>query len=489
MMRVSSRAVGAAITAILAVGGIAACGGDEGGGGDEKAKGDSFFARAATDYEGTTIRGVSESTPPSNYVKDTLAPQFEEETGIKVELETTSWDQQYDKAIKDMEAGTGIYDFVYVEQDIVYAYLQQKYLRNMTQELQKNKALANPEFNPDDFTSFIDFFKDPKSGDLYGVPMEAFLKTYVYRTDLFEDAKNKQAFQQKYGRELAPATTWEEYRDIAEFFTQQGKGKNLWGSTVQAGSHPAAFYEMAETIWPAHGVYNWGINQENWKATEANGGELDSAKAVEALDFWTGLLKFAPPEATQSTWDEVASSFAAGRAAQGWVYGENLAWIATDAERSKVVGKVGVDLGPVDEGALQDAEADEGYIGYYDGGAFGVPVTSKNPEAALLFMQYIGQPSVQEDWLREAARVVRTDTFETPTLKQLDSKTGGYYTYLQERGDIYGGAPPFPFHNDIREVILPYVQNAIAGKQSPQEALTAAAKAVDVQLAKLGYGS
>jgi multiple sugar transport system substrate-binding protein len=487
---VPSRAVGAAITAVLIVGGIAACGGDDsGGGGGEAAKSGSFYAKAGAEYEGTTIRGVSESTPASAYVKDVLGPKFQEETGIAVDLETTSWDQQYDKAIKDMESGTGIYDFVYVEQDIVYAYLQQKYLRNMTQELAKNKAIADPEFNPDDFTTFVDFFKDPKSGDLYGVPMEAFLKTYVYRTDLFEDAANKQAYQEKYGRELAPATTWEEYQDIAEFFTQQGKGKDLWGTTVQAGSHPAAFYEMAETIWPASGVFNWGINQENWKATEANGGEMDSAKAVEALEFWTGLLKFAPPEATQSTWDEVAGSFAAGRAAQGWVYGENIAWIASDPEKSKVVGKVGVGMGPVEPDALEQAESDEGYIGYYDGGAFGVPQTSKNPEAALLFMQYLGQAGVQEGWLREAARVVRKDTFETASVKQLDEKTGGYYTYFQESGDLYGGAPPFPFHNDIREVVLPYVQNAIAGKQTPEEALSAAAKAVDAQLAKLGYGS
>jgi multiple sugar transport system substrate-binding protein len=487
MIRVPSRVVGAAVTAVLAAVGTAACGGEEGGG-EEKAKGGTFFARAAGEFEGTTIRGVSESTPASAYVKDVLGPKFEEETGIKVDLETTSWDQQYDKAIKDMESVTGIYDFVYVEQDIVYAYLAQKYLRNITDELAKNKAIANPDFDVEGFTSFVDFFKDPKSGDLYGVPMEAFLKTYVYRTDLFENAKNKSAFQQKYGRELAPPKTWEEYRDIAEFFTQQGKGKSLWGTTVQAGSHPAAFYEMAKTIWPAHGVYNWGINQENWKATSANGGELDSPKAVEALEFWTGLLKFAPPEATQSTWDEVASSFAAGRAAQGWVYGENIAWIATDPERSKVVGEVGVDIGPVEKSALSDAEADKGYIGYYDGGAFGVPRTSKNPEAALLFVQYVAQPSVQEGWVREAARVVRTDTFETATIKQLDPKTGGYYTFLQERGDLYGGAPPFPFHNDIREVILPFVQNAIAGKQTPKEALTDAAKAVDAQLVKLGYG-
>ena len=88
------------------------------------AQNDEWFKTAAAPYAGATIRGVSESSPPSMYVKDVLAAQFEEITGIKVDFETTSWDQMYDKAIKDMEANTGIYDFVYIEQDIIYSYLQ-----------------------------------------------------------------------------------------------------------------------------------------------------------------------------------------------------------------------------------------------------------------------------------------------------------------------------------------------------------------------------
>src|SRR5689334_23086469 len=74
----------------------------------------NFWAEAGKPFARSTIRGVSESTPPSNYVKDVIAPQFTKDTGIKVEFETTSWDQMYDKAIKDMEAKTGLYDFVYI---------------------------------------------------------------------------------------------------------------------------------------------------------------------------------------------------------------------------------------------------------------------------------------------------------------------------------------------------------------------------------------
>jgi multiple sugar transport system substrate-binding protein len=440
---------------------------------------------------GVTIRGVTESTPPSTYAKDVLGAAFEAASGIKVELETTSWDLMYDKAIKDMEAGTGIYDFVYIEQDIIYAYLANDYLLNMTQFLEDNPGLASPDFDFGKFTTFIDYFKDA-DGDVYGVPMEAFLKIYLYRTDLFENPDAQTAFLEKYGYDLAPATNYQQYRDNAEFFTQWGQdhGEELWGTTVQAASgHPSSFYEVFETILPSGGVYNWGINMDNWKASVENGGQMNSDRAKEAFQFWLDMLEYAPPEATSSTWDEVAASFAAGRAAQGWVYGENAAWIASDTERSRVVGNVGVALPPLlDESVLADAEEGRGYIGYYDGGAFGIPISSGNQSCAVLWGQFIGQEAVQAEWAAAGSRIVMDATFDDPIVQAMDEQTNGYFTLMREQGRLFAGAPPFPFHATIREVIAPYIYRAIAGELTAADALDQAAAAVDAELPKLGYG-
>jgi multiple sugar transport system substrate-binding protein len=455
------------------------------------AQDDDWWATAAAPYAGVTIRGVSESTPPSNYVSDVLAAQFEELTGIKVEFEATSWDQMYDKAIKDMEAGTGIYDFVYIEQDIIYGYLAQDFLVDITQSLEEHPELVAPTFDLGEFTSFLNYFIKPENEHVYGVPMEAFVKVYLYRTDLFEDPEIQAAFEAEYGYPLAPAVNHQQYADIAKFFTAYGEANDmdLWGTTVQAASgHPSSFYEFFETIAPSFGVYNWGINMDNWKATVENGGEMNSDTAKAALAFWIDMLQYAPPEATSSTWDEVAASFAAGRAAQGWVYGENAAWIASDPERSNVVGKVGVALPPTAEGVLAEAEAGEGYIGYYDGGAFGIPHSSKNKEATLLWLQFIGQPSVQPEWAAVGARIVHNATFSDPLVQQMDEQTNGYYTLMLEQGPLFAGAPPFPFHPQVREVVAPFIYQAIAGEISPEEALDMAAVAAEEELVRLGYG-
>jgi len=80
------------------------------------------------------------------------------------------------------------------------------------------------------------------------------------------------------------------------------------------------------------------------------------------------------------------------------------------------------------------------------------------------------------------------ETFSEPKVKDIDAKTNGYFTLFQDKGYLFAGAPPFPFHATIREVIAPFVWKAIAGELTAAEALDQAAAAVDTELPKLGYG-
>ncbi len=451
---------------------------------------DAFWKEAAKPYQGVTLQGVTESSPPSLYIREVLAPQFEELTGIRVDVETTSWDQMFDKAIKDMEAGTGIYDMVYIEQDIIYSYLARNFLTDLTSLLADNDALKAPTYSEDNFTTFADYFKG-SDGHLFGVPMEAFIKVYLYRTDLFGDTDIQAAFKAKTGKDLTPATNHADYAEIAEFFTQWGKDNNqqLWGTTAQAHTgHVASWYEYYESIAPTFGVYNWGIDADNnYSASVANGGQMNSDSAKAAFTWWLSMRDIAPPESPASTWTEVGTTFGAGRAAQGLVYGENAGWIAADAEKSLVVGKVGVALPPLAEGVLEDAEAGKGYIGYYDGGAFGLPSTSKNKEAAALFLQYIGQNEVQPDWAVAAPRVTNKVTYDDPKVKAMNEELGGYYDMLQEKGYLFAGAPAYPFHAQVREATAPTFYEILLGNISVSDGLDKMAAEAEAELVNLGY--
>ncbi|MEZ4679642.1 MAG: extracellular solute-binding protein [Caldilineaceae bacterium] len=446
----------------------------------------SFWHDAAQPFVGSTLVGISENSPPSIYVRDVLAPAFTQETGIIVDLQISN-----NTAIEQIIAAGGQdYDFVYIEQDVIYGYLEQPRLVNLSQVLETHKALNAPLFNLIDFTGFVREFIEPSSGDLYGIPIEAFIKPYLYRIDLFTDPAIQTAFAAEYHYPLAPAITFQQYRDIAEFFTNYGRlhQLELWGTTVQGTTTDIpAFYEFFETIAPAFGVYHWGITLDTYAATVANGGQLDSQLAIDALTFWVDLLQYAPPEASASDWNQVAASFAAGRAAQAWIYGENMAWIATDPTRSQVVGKVGVALPPTAPGVMEAATIGAGYLGYYDGAAFGIPINSQHKAETLLWLQYLGQAAVQPDWASASGRVVHFSTFDNDLIKAQDRRLNGYYSLMKEHGNLFAGAPPFPFHTQIRDIITPYIHQAIRYELTPTQALQQAAVAAEAELTRLGY--
>ncbi len=351
----------------------------------------------------------------------------------------------YDKAIKDMEAGTGIYDMVYIEQDIIYAYLNRNFLTNITQSLKDMPELKAPTYDDANFTSFSNYFKDAK-GDLFGIPMEAFLKLYLYRKDLFEDPKIKEAYKAKTARTLLRRPRTKTTQPLPTSSPSMARPM-VWNYGAQPHRPtpviPLPGTSSSNLLPPTFGVYNWGIDaNNNYAASVANGGSMNSDKAKAALKWWLHLRDIGPPESAQSTWTEVGTTFAAGRAAQGLVYGENGAWIQADETKSKVTGKVGFALPPLAPGVLDEASAGKGYIGYYDGGAFGLPVTSKNKEAALLFLQYIGQNEVQPGWAVAAPRITNTATYDDPAVKEMDAKLGGYYTMLRDQGKLFAGALP-----------------------------------------------
>ncbi len=444
--------------------------------------GEDWWKRAAAPYRGTVLRGITENTPPSFYVSRVLAREFEKRTGIRVELELYDWESMYQKSMDHMTAGSRVYDFVYIEQDIFHSYQAKDLLLNLTRMGRDHPDLVAPDFSYDNFKKVLSYFTAPETGDVYAMPAEAFLKIYLYRKDLFSDPDIQALFESRYGYPLTPAKTLKAFRDNSDFFTAWAKARNmvLWGTSVQAHQqHPSSFYEVVETLFPMFGIYNWGINTDNWTASVAKGGRLNSDRAKEALTYWLGLLAFSPPSARTSDWNDIARSFAAGRLAQALVYGENLGWMTTNSARSKVIGKVGAALPPLYEGVMDEAKSGKGYIGYADSAAFGISGASTKQGAAFLWLQYIGLPEVQIPWTMDSFRVVHHATLEDPAVQARNASTGGYFTLLDKYGHLFGGAPPFAFHEDARKIITPFIHQAIRGRLTPSEALDRSAKEMD----------
>ena len=70
------------------------------------------------------------------------------------------------------------------------------------------------------------------NGQIFGLLTDGDPIILYYRTDLFEDPANQEAFKAEYGYDLAAPQDWQQYDDIQAFFTKLGNG-DYWGGASQ----------------------------------------------------------------------------------------------------------------------------------------------------------------------------------------------------------------------------------------------------------------
>ena len=147
---------------------------------------------------------------------------------------------------------------------------------------------------PADLDDYHPLYKELMNygGQRYGLFDDGDMIILYYRTDLFEDPANKDAFKAQYGHELAAPKDWTEYDEIQAFFTEQGGG-NSWGGASQR--EPGQVYG-----WFSEEFRNRGgrfFDDETLDAT------LDSQAGVDTLTRMIESNKTMPPGI--ETWDFV----------------------------------------------------------------------------------------------------------------------------------------------------------------------------------------
>lgn len=402
---------------------------------------------------GVTIRMVTESTPTSLFIRDVLAAEFKQLTGINAIVEAVSWDEMYRKSVATLQAKTTDYDIFYVEQDIVGQFGVLGWLEDLTSYLE-NRDLTWPGYDPDDIFVLNEYYY---AGRLLAIPFESFLKIYVYRKDLF----------QKYGIELPEVLTWDFVKRVAEFFGPGTKEPGIYGWVAQAASHPCLWFEMVESVWPTFGVQYWGIS------VGLDQVHFNNTCGKKAFRLYVDLLKYAPPGVSSYTWDEVGATFTRGGAVQGLMYAEFFGTIFR--ENPDMIGKYGVAYPPIDPECYKG-----GYIGYFDGGGMGINPYLPNERkiASWLFIQWV---TSKQNIMRIAENintVVRWSVL-TEWGPKLDQKYGhGYFTLMMKaiRERLFRGNIPGPTYDIATTTeLFTTLHRAVTGEISPDEALDRAA--------------
>ena len=270
-----------------------------------------------------------------------LMPQFEAETGMKLNITAPAIGPLIEKALQNLKADKSSFELInylgfLTTQQVGAGYFEQL-----------NSYVSNAEETPADW-DFADFIpgavknvgifdlKNHKRGvgnDLYGIPcMHSGSAIYFYRKDLFEAAG------------LQPAKTWDEFLAAAK---KLHSDKVAGCSFIGANDFSLALVEWYTRFITIGGVLMSG--DPNGKDFRPN---VDTKEGIAALQMLIDCLPFAPKNVTQYAYSENVDGFATGKIAQ-MIFWSTIASNLFNPEKSTVADKTGSAQVPAAPGQVQ----------------------------------------------------------------------------------------------------------------------------------------
>jgi multiple sugar transport system substrate-binding protein len=343
------------------------------------------YKEAAAPYVGVEINILDEIQPLA-YALAELKPEFEEETGIIVNLEILSHPEVIAKGQADMLSGQGHYDAIMLH-DVQMGLLLQADVLRPIDDLIANEALRSPNFDPGDFSEPGYSEGVVHGGQTYGVLHWNYNMVYWARADLLSHPDEQAAFKAKYGYDLAPAETIQQVRDIAEFFTRK-KGDMLagevlnndfYGIVLEGIKWPPTFVSVLRNF-----IYNWGgdIFDENGRPT------FDTPVNIAAVQFWADLWQYGPPGQAEYSLIDTPNVMGTGIAAQTLAWSDFVLGVDKAGE-SVYHGKFTY------RGIPRNAEFDGPPSSYTGPSLMAISKHSDNPEPTFLFLQWLVEHDTQ----------------------------------------------------------------------------------------------
>ena len=242
-----------------------------------------------------------------------IADAFTKETGTKVAFVELPYDGLYNRLNSEFTSGSVSFDV---------AAMDAVWLPTFKDAVTPLDGLFTDSVKSDLFPALVQ--EANVGGAFVGMPVWTNSEILYYRKDLFGDPANQAAFKAKFGYDLVPPTTWQQYHDAAAFFTKDG----MYGTDVKGA---------VETEWLAL------LSQtgEKTMVTSNDGATvtLGDANSHQALQFYGSLAEFAPPGAAQVDWAAAQNLFNQGKTAMSLFWAHAYRQIPND---SPVAGKVGV---------------------------------------------------------------------------------------------------------------------------------------------------
>lgn len=220
---------------------------------------------------------------PADFLQE-LTKDFTKETGIKVKVVQESWGTWQTIFFDEMAQKGQTYDMVIGDSQWLGRGATGGHYIELTKWIKQHGV--DLSMMPASITGYSEFPKG--SGHYWAIPVEGDAMGFSYRKDLFEDQKEKAAFRTRYGYELDIPQTWNQLKDIAEFFYRPAQ--DFYGVLAWVEPRYDGITMGVDAL-----IWAWGADLGNPKTYRVKG-LLNSEEGVEALKFYKALYQYSNPK-------------------------------------------------------------------------------------------------------------------------------------------------------------------------------------------------
>ncbi len=323
-------------------------------------------------FSGTTITFLANQHPWTDGMTP-LLDQFQQETGIKVEVQPYSEDLYFDKMEQVVRAPEGSADVYFLPMDST-AYAQ--FLAGAIQPLDgylDDPSLTAPDYDFADFPAgFLEGATYPPgdpAAQAYAIPIS--FETYI----LFA---NKDLVD-KYLGGVMP-TTFDDLTAAAAAITQQGAADGVVGSVMRGIRSDTIMDTLSGVVFDAVGDLATPTPYGLWFDGDWSKPRLTDPGVCQGLANYAKLLAAGPSNRFDLDWDGANALFQQGKVAffiDASLFGPSY----ENPDLSSVAGRVGY-------AALPPATADGSRSGHWLWG-LGIPANAANKDAAWYFIQWM----------------------------------------------------------------------------------------------------
>lgn len=402
---------------------------------------------------------------PADFLQQLVA-DYEAETGIKVNVIQEPWGTFADRFFAEMAAGGDAWDMVIGDSQWLGQSTTAGYYVDMTEFLTSNNI--KDTVTPATLTYYGEY--PAGSGTYWAYPTEGDANGWAYRKDLFENPDEMAAFEAEYGYPLAVPETYEQFMDIANFFTRPDQG--LYGVAAYTQmDYDGMTMGVENAMFPFGGSW-YGDGYQVM-------GVVNSPENVAAVQFYKDLYDCCQaPGLSNAFFTETNDAMIGGQVAMSMNYFAFFPALVNEGTNPNYFDKMGFFANP----AGPTGERGAGL------GGQGMSVLSfispERQQAAFDFIKWFAQEEVQAKWAELGGYTCNSNVLESDTFLNANPYNPAFAETMTFVKDFFN-IPPY---GELLSVAQQgFGRFILEGQGTAQETMDTMAAEFDKILRETGY--